>query len=148
MKLYSFLFLYFLCITTVCGQVSVGYFPFQSVVSVSTNTEKLCWVDYKLETNSFASNFNMEFSPKINFSRRSLVNYYTGVGISLNPAYVASKLSITNGYFIDFGVRVKPLTQYKNLQIVFEISPYINKSFDGGNIRTKLGIAWNFSKKI
>jgi hypothetical protein len=147
MKLYSFLFFYFLYVTAVCGQVSVGYFPFQSVVSVSSNTEKLCWVDYKLETNSFASNLNMEISPKVNFRRGTLANYYVGIGVSLNPAYARTQLGITNGYFLDFGTRIKPLSAYKNFQIVFEISPYINQKFNDGNIRTKLGIAWNFIKK-
>jgi hypothetical protein len=128
------------------SQVAVSYFPFQSILSISTNNEKLCWAEYKIETNSFVSNFNMELSPKLNFRKRELTNYYVGPGVSFNPAYSFAHLSIMNGYFIDFGVRIKPLPKRRNLQIVFEISPYVNREFSGGNIRTRLGVAWNFHK--
>ncbi len=128
------------------SQVAVSYFPFQSILSISTNTEKLCWAEYKIETNSFVGNFNMELSPKLNFRKRELTNYYTGPGISFNPAYSFVNLNIMNGYFIDFGVRIKPLPKRRNLQIVFEISPYVNREFSGGNIRTRLGLSWNFQK--
>lgn len=128
------------------SQVAVGYFPFQSVLAVSTNTEKMLWLDYKLETNSFVSNLNMELSPKWNFKRRESVNYYVGAGIAFNPLYAFSDLPVVNGGFLDFGARIKPLKQLKNLQVVFELSPYVNADFAGGNIRSKLGLAWNFSK--
>jgi hypothetical protein len=128
------------------AQVAVSYFPFQSILSISTNTEKLCWADYKLETNSFVSNFNMELSSKLNVRKRELTNYYTGPGISFNPAYSFANLRVLNGFFIDFGVRIKPIAKQRNLQVVFEISPYVNREFSGGNIRTRLGVAWNFQK--
>jgi hypothetical protein len=127
-------------------QVAVGYFPFQSVVSLSTNTEKAVWLDYKLETNSFSSNLNMEISPKWNFKRKESVNFYFGAGIAFNPMYAFSNLPVVNGSFLDFGARIKPLRQLKNLQVVFELSPYVNADFAGGNIRSKLGLAWNFDK--
>jgi hypothetical protein len=41
--------------------------------------------------------------------------------------------------------RAKPFTQLKNLQLVFELSPYVNKNFVGRNLRSRLGIAWNFT---
>jgi hypothetical protein len=128
------------------AQVAVSYFPFLSILSISTNTEKLCWADYKIETNSFAGNFNMELSPKLNFRKRELTNYYVGPGVGFNPAYSFANLSIMNGYFIDFGVRIKPLAKRRNFQIAFEISPYVNREFSGGNIRTRLGVSWNFQK--
>jgi hypothetical protein len=128
------------------SQVAVGYFPFQSVVSLSTNTEKAVWLDYKLETNSFSSNLNMEISPKWNFKRREFVNYYVGAGIAFNPVYVFSNLPIVNGSFLDFGARIKPLKQLNNFQLILELSPYVNADFAGGNIRSKLGLAWNFGK--
>lgn len=129
------------------SQIAVSYVPFQSLLGISTNTDKLLWLDYKIETNTFASNLNMEFSPKINFSRKELVNYYFGPGISFNPVYFSSDLSVTNGYFIDFGARAKPFTKYKSIQILFELSPYINYKFGSGNIRTRLGVSYNFIRK-
>jgi hypothetical protein len=130
------------------AQVSVSYFPIQSVLAISSNTERLVWADYKVETNTFFSNLNMELSPKINFRRTPAVNYYSGAGISFNPAYQASDLPIVNGYFLDLGVRIKPIRQYRNLQLVFEVSPYLNKEFNGGSLRTRLGISYNFTRKI
>lgn len=128
------------------SQVAVGYFPFQSVLAVSTNTEKMLWLDYKIETNYFVSNLNMELSPKWNFKRTESVNYYAGLGIAFNPLFAFSDLPVVSGSFIDFGARIKPLKNAKNFQVVFELSPYVNSDFVGGNLRSKLGLAWNFAK--
>lgn len=137
----------FLVLTTrLYSQVSIGYCPFESMLAISSNTDKLIWADYKLETNSFISNLNMEISPKVNFKRGGWVNYYTGIGIGLNPVNSFSGHTATNGYFLDFGARIKPLANHRNLNIVFEISPYVNKEFKSGNLRTRLGVAWNFKR--
>ncbi|MCU0360946.1 MAG: hypothetical protein MUF75_09550 [Bacteroidia bacterium] len=66
-------------------------------------------------------------------------------GINTTKSY--SDLPITNGYFIDFGLRAIPIKTLSNFQVAFEISPYINKDFDGGTIRTRLGFALNFKNK-
>ncbi|HEY5123305.1 MAG TPA: hypothetical protein VIK14_06165 [Ignavibacteria bacterium] len=129
------------------SQVAVSYYPFQSILSVSSNTEKLFWVDYKIETNTFILNLNMELSPKFNLKRSERVNYYVGPGISFNFTNATADLPLTNGYFIDTGVRIKPIKKYKNIQLVFEISPYINSEFSGGNLRTRLGISYNFNRE-
>lgn len=129
---------------TAKSQLAISYSPFQSLLGISTNTDKLLWLDYKIETNTFASNLNMEFSPKINFIRKTQVNYYVGAGISFNPINSGSDLTVTNGYFFDFGTRIKPFLNYKSIQILFELSPYINNQFSGGNIRTRLGVSYNF----
>lgn len=127
------------------SQVSVGYFPFRSLLSVTSDSEDLFFADLKLETNTFVSNLNMELSPKWNFSRSERVNYYAGVGIAFNIAYAFSDLTVINGAFLDFGARIKPFPKTRNFQVVFEISPYANKEFSGGNLRTRLGLAWNFT---
>jgi len=127
------------------SQIALGYHPFQSVLSVSSNTEKSLWLDYKLETNSFLSNLNMEFSPKYNVRMSERVNYYIGVGISINPLNSASDLPVTNGYFFDCGARIKPLSEDRNVQLIFELSPYVNREFSGGSLRTRLGIGYNFN---
>jgi len=130
---------------SVSSQIALGYHPFQSILSVSSNTEKSFWLDYKLETNTLFSNLNMEFSPKYNLHTSERVNYYLGAGISINPLNGASDLPITNGYFLDCGARIKPLTENKNVQIIFEFSPYFNREFSGGSLRTRLGIGYNFN---
>lgn len=132
--------------TNVRSQVAVSYFPFQSIVAISSNTERPLWLDYKIETNTFSANMNMELSPKINFRKSELVNYYVGPGVSFNIANSFQNLSLINGYFVDVGARIKPIKKCSNLQLVFEVAPYINQAFDGGILKTRLGLAWNFAK--
>lgn len=129
------------------AQVAVSYFPFQSILAISTNTEQRLFADFKIETNTFVSNFNLEFSPKVALKRSEGINYYFGPGISVNPANSYANLPVANGYFVDFGMRAKPSKKYQNLQVVFEISPYVNREISGGNLRTRLGVAWNFERK-
>lgn len=128
------------------GQLVLGYHPFQSVLSLSSNTERLVFADFKLETNNFASNLNMELSPKFNLKRGEWVDQYVGAGWAFNPANLAANLPVTNGYFVDYGFRFKPLAKQPKLLVVFEISPYVNRSFSSGNIRTRLGLGWRFSR--
>ena len=97
----------------------------------------------QIETNTFFSNINLEFNALINIKRTNWVNYYSGFGINVNPFYGLEDLSFTNGYVLNTGVRVKPIQKHKNLQVVFELSPYFNKNFDGGMVRTLLGISYN-----
>lgn len=127
------------------AQVAIGYFPFQSILSVASNPEKALFADFKMETNNFITNMNMEFSPKINMQRTHLHTLYAGAGIVFNPANKWAGLPVSTGYFIDFGVRAKPLKNQAKLQVVFEVSPYVNRTFSSGNFRTRLGIAWNFN---
>ncbi len=135
---------FFISINIVKAQVAVSYYPFQSVLSVSSNTENILWADIRVETNTFFSNLNIEVSPMWNFKRTNWVNYYTGIGINFNPVNSSQNLPFINGYVIDFGARIKPLQKNKNIQLLFEISPYVNQEFTGGNLRTLLGIAYNF----
>lgn len=145
MKRLALLIFSLLLFSQLKAQVSVGYYPFQSILSVTTNTEKVIWADFRVETNTFFSNINMEVSPMWNFKRTDWVNYYTGVGVNFNPVNVFQDLPFINGYTLDFGARIKPIQKYKNIQLLFEISPYINQEFTSGNIRTLLGVAYNWN---
>jgi len=126
------------------SQVAISYFPFQSVLSISSDTENLLWGEMRVGTNTFFSNINLEFDAQINFKRTNWVNYYSGLGINVNPFYGIEDLPFTNGYVLNIGARIKPVQAHKNLQVVFEISPYVNSQFDGGLLRTYLGLAYNF----
>ncbi|PKP29723.1 MAG: hypothetical protein CVT99_16130 [Bacteroidetes bacterium HGW-Bacteroidetes-16] len=125
------------------SQIALSYYPFQSVLSVSSNTDKLLWADLRIETNTFFSNINLEFNAMVNLKRTDWVNYYSGLGINVNPFYGLEDLPFTNGTVLCAGVRIKPVQKHKNLQVVFELSPYFNKYFDGGMVRTLLGISYN-----
>jgi hypothetical protein len=124
------------------AQIAVGYFPFQSIVSLTTNTEKKFWVDYKVETNTFFTNMNMELSVKYNFKKNTQYNLYVAPGFVFNFTNPSAGSPFANGYFIDFGSRIKPLEKNKHVQLVFELSPYVNYEFKSGNLRSRLGIAY------
>ena len=76
----------------------------------------------------------------VTIKKTDWVNYYTGLGINANPFYGLESLPFINGYVFNVGVRVKPIQKHKNLQVIFELSPYLNKDFDGGMFRTLLGM--------
>lgn len=126
------------------AQLSIGYFPFQSIVSITTNTEKKLWLDYKVETNTFFTNMNMELSAKYNFKKNKQFNLYVAPGFVFNFANPSTGSPLASGYFIDFGSRIKPLEKNNHVQLIFELSPYVNYEFKSGNLRSRLGIAYQF----
>jgi hypothetical protein len=129
------------------AQIAISYYPFNNVVSLSSNTNNLIWGDLRLETNTFYGVINTEPHFMFNFKRTDWVNYYGGLGVSLYPFQEDSEIGILNGYSLDVGVRVKPIEKHRNFQVLFELSPYFNKDFDGGLFRVLLGIGYNFEKK-
>jgi hypothetical protein len=128
------------------SQVAVSYYPFNSWIAVSSSTEKLLWADFRIETNTFITNLNSELSPSINLRRGEIANYYLGAGANFNLLNSYYNLNILNGYFVTVGSRVKPFQKVRNFSFVFEISPYVNKDFNSGLLRTNLGLSFLFGK--
>ena len=129
------------------AQISVGYYPFQSEISVTTSSERAVWGDCRIATNTFFGNITTEPVLMVNVKRTESANFYSGIGMNLNFFNEANNISIINGYNLHFGTRAKPIKNLNNLHIIFEISPYMNQSFDGGILRTRLGLAYQFRKK-
>ena len=69
------------------AQMGIAYYPFQSIVSLNSDSEKLAWADLRMETNTFISNLNFEINAMWNFIRKDRLNYYLGLGININPFY-------------------------------------------------------------
>lgn len=142
---------FFLCCSlllcaSVNAQLSIGYFPFQSELSLSTHSERILRGEIRLSTNTFFGNITVEPILLGNIKRTEKINYYAGLGMNLNFFNAASNLSIINGYHLHLGARIKPFNDLKKLHLIFEISPYMNRNFDGGILRTRLGIAYQFGK--
>lgn len=129
------------------AQVAVTYFPFQSVLGVASDTEHRLWVGVNAETNTFIANVNLELQGMANLKKGEWVNYYAGFGVNTNPLAAINELPLVNGYSLTAGARIKPLVNYRNVQVVFELTPYANAHFDGGTIRTLLGLAYNFRRR-
>jgi hypothetical protein len=126
------------------AQMSVGYMPFESIISISTNTDRLIWGELRIQSNTFFGNVVTEPSLRWNFKRQNQANYYVGAGVSVNPFNPVQDLELIEGYAIAFGSRIKPIVKYPKIQLIFEISPYYNRYFDGGTLKSHLGVAYQF----
>ena len=82
----------------------------------------------------------------INLRRDEGVNYYCGSGINFNLFNQTYDESFLNGYYFTIGSRIKPLKETRNVYLIFELSPYANRNFNGGSLRTNLGISYWFEK--
>jgi hypothetical protein len=127
---------------------SVAYYPFNSILSVSTNPDARLWMDLRFQTNSFFSSLSTEIAPAINLNNNTKGMYYLGGGFRINYlAALQDNSKMLEGYFFNAGVRSAPFNKIPQLQVAFELSPYVASNFESGLFRTRLGIAYNFSRK-
>ncbi|WP_341226285.1 hypothetical protein [uncultured Arcticibacterium sp.] len=126
---------------------SVAYYPFRSILSVSTNPDLRVWGDLRFQTNSFFSSLSTEIAPAININQNQKGRFYLGGGIRLNYLASFQDGDIFEGYFFNVGVRSAPFEKYPQVQVAFELSPYVASDFESGLFRTRLGVAYNFSRK-
>lgn len=141
----------FACLLLTLGgkaQLSLSYLPLSSYIGISSNPERRAWVDFRLLTNTFISNSNMELLPVVNIKKDSVLKCYVGLGFNFNVIYgLYNEGRYINGYALAFGVRVSPFRAVRNLGFIAEISPYANTAFSGATLRSNLGVAWRFSRK-
>lgn len=126
---------------------SIVYYPFNSLLGVSTNSDKKLWLDAKFQTNSFFSSLSTDISPQINLNKNPKAIFYTGAGLKFNYLNVFLGNKVLDGYFANFGFRGSPFEKLPKVQIVFEVSPFVSRSADGGIFRSHLGLGYNFSRK-
>lgn len=126
------------------AQVAVTYFPFHSVLAVSSDTERRGWGSLSVQTNTFISNATLELQGLLAVRRGRLANYYLGPGLNVSPFYALNRLTLVNGYTLTLGARIKPLPARPQAQVVFELAPYVSTYGDSGTLRTMLGLAYNF----
>jgi len=137
----------FLCLgITAFGQASVAYYPFNSVVSVSTNADRALWLDARIQTNTVFGSLSTTICPLINVVRRENVNYYTGLGIRFNALNGLDNRDVLEGYSLHVGIRVK-VPFVSNLRAAFEIAPYARKDFKVGIMQSYLGLVYQFKKR-
>lgn len=125
---------------------SVVYYPFNSILGLSTNPSKAIWLDVKFQTNSYFSSLSTDISPEINLKKTPKSITYMGAGVKMNYLNAIENNNILEGYFMNFGVRLMPFEKYKKVQIAFEITPYAGRKLDIGVFRTNFGIGYNFSR--
>lgn len=128
------------------GQASVAYYPFNSVVSVSTNADRAFWLDARIQTNTVFGSLSTTICPLINVVRRENVNYYAGLGIRFNALNGLDDRDVLEGYSLHVGVRAK-VPFVPNLRVAFELAPYARKDFKIGIMQSYLGLVYQFKKK-
>lgn len=125
------------------AQVAISYNPFQTVIGIGTDSDKQLWFDLRIATNTFIANTNLEPNLFYNFSVKEQANIYVGAGVNFNPFNGYQNVSIINGYDVVLGSRIRPFEKFPKGFIQFEISPYVNRYFDSGRLRTMLGLGYN-----
>ena len=133
------------------AQGSIGYYPWNGLLSFSTNPRKPLWLDTRVQTNSLFSSLSVDLLPLINLKRGEVAQWYLGGGLRINPLYriadPKAKLLTVDGYSINFGVRLAPISQNRRIQVALELNPYINDGFASGVLKSHFGVVYVFRKK-
>ena len=133
------------------AQATVGYYPWSSLLTVSTNAKKVIWLDTRLQTNSLFSSLSIDLLPMINLKRGEVAQWYIGGGLRLNPLYriadADADLITIDGYSVNFSVRIAPLPMNRRIMLALELNPYVKDKFDSGVLKSHFGIVYAFGKK-
>ena len=133
------------------AQASVGYYPWSSLLTVSTNARNVIWLDTRMQTNSLFSSLSIDLLPMINLKRGEVVQWYVGGGVRLNPLYRIADpdadLITVDGYSMNVGVRIAPLPMNRRIMLALELNPYVKDKFDSGVLKSHFGLVYAFGKK-
>jgi hypothetical protein len=124
---------------------AIAYYPFNNLLSISTNPDKSFWVDFRFQTNSLTTSLTNEIAPMVAIKRQPSALYYVGGGVNWYPLRAIegdSFNTLINGYFLSAGVRAFPLEKNRRLGVNFELSPLVFKNFDLGTFRALLGVSY------
>ncbi len=133
------------------AQGSVGYYPWNGLLSFSTNPRKPLWLDTRVQTNSLFSSLSVDLLPLINLKRGEVAQWYLGGGLRVNPLYriadPKAKLLTVDGYSINFGVRAAPFARNRQIQVALELNPYVKDDFASGVLKSHFGVVYIFRKR-
>ena len=127
---------------------SVGYYPWNGLLTVSTNPYKPVWLDVRLQTNTLFGSLSTEILPMVNLKQTEVVQTYLGGGIRFNfiGAIAGTTKNVVEGYALNVGVRVAPFKTNRNIKVALELSPYVQRKLDSGILKTNFGIVYVFGK--
>ena len=141
-------FLFFIFLSLSSNAQSVGYYPWNGLLTVSTNPYKPVWLDVRLQTNTLFGSLSTEILPMINLKQTEVVQTYLGGGIRFNfiGAIAGTTKNVVEGYALNVGVRVAPFKTNRNIKVALELSPYVQRKLDSGILKTNFGIVYVFGK--
>ena len=125
---------------------SVGYYPWNGLLTVSTNPKLPVWGDVRLQTNTLFGSLSTELLPLVNLKQTETAQFYAGGGIRFNfiGRLAGQTKNLIEGYSLNVGVRVKPFKENRNVQIAFELAPFVERKFDSGVLKSNFGIVYCF----
>ncbi|MBB5284925.1 hypothetical protein HNQ92_003073 [Rhabdobacter roseus] len=133
------------------AQASVAYYPWSGLLTVSTNPQRVLWLDTRFQTNSLFSSLSVDLLPLLNVRRGEVAQWYLGGGVRLNPLYriadPKADLITLDGYSINLGVRVSPFAQNRQVQLALELNPYVKNDLASGVLKSHFGVVYVFRKK-
>lgn len=134
------------------SQASVGYYPWSSLISISTNPTKAVWLDGRVQTNSIFSSLSMDILPMVNLKRGEIVQIYLGGGLRINPLYriadANANLITIDGYSVNIGARIVPFPQNRNIKLALELNPYAKNDLQSGVLKSHFGLVYFFGRKL
>ncbi len=144
----TLLSLFFVSVVSTAFSQGFAYYPFSSVFSFSSNPTRTLWVDSRFQTNSYFSSLSTEFAVMANFNDNPKGRFYMGVSSRFNFLVLVNdyRAEVLEGYGLHGGIRSEPFAKLPRLQLAFEVSPYVQKDFEIGLMRSYLGLAYYFGK--
>ena len=128
---------------------SVGYYPWNGLLSVSTNPYRPVWMDFRLQTNTLFGSLSTEILPMVNLKRKENFQLYMGGGIRFNFIGVLANQTnnLVEGYSLNIGTRIAPFKAVPNARIAFELAPYVVRKFDSGILKSNFGVIYTFGQR-
>ncbi len=137
-----------LCASVSLKAQSVAYYPWNGLLSVSTNPHKPVWADVRLQTNTLFGSLSTEILPMVNLKQTETVQTYLGGGVRFNfiGKLAGQTKNVVEGYMLNVGVRVAPFKENRNIKIALELAPYVQRLGDSGILKTNFGLVYVFQK--
>jgi len=128
---------------------SVGYYPWNGLLSISTNPAKVVWLDVRLQTNTLFGSLSTEVLPLFTFKRTSVAQFYAGGGVRFNFIGVLANQSknVIEGYSLNIGTRLSPFKSVPQVSVALEVAPYVERKFESGILKSNFGLIYTFGKK-
>lgn len=144
----TFFTLLFVSVFSTAFSQGFAYYPFSSVFSFSSNPTRTVWVDSRFQTNSYFSSLSTELAVMANLNDNPKGRFYLGVSSRFNFLELVNdyRAEVLEGYGLHGGIRSEPFAKLPRLQLAFEVSPYVQKDFQIGLMRSYLGIAYYVGK--
>jgi len=114
------------------------------IFGVNTNQEKRISAELKAFTYLYGSELQTELGIFYNFKPKDYHRFSIGLGLNLYPF---AGFDHIYAFTIPFQLEVFPLQQFKQLSLVYELSPLLVVEEDIG-LRNLFGIRYTFGKRV